>query len=320
MYTSAEPLTVAVTRGIVESDHLVDALVLGPKGALIEAGDVSRKVLPRSAIKPIQVLPLIETGAAERFDVTNDEIALGSASHSAEAVHLAAVDAWLSRIGLDGGALECGPGRPLSAERADELVRSGTDFEPIHNCCSGKHAAFLTVAQHLGHDPQGYIARDHPVQQLVADAITRFTGVDTASLDYGIDGCGIPTFALPLDALAHSMQRLVTAGDEAANRVTGALPGRSLLLSGTGRHEHRMEAHASEPLLLKGGAEGVFMGALPQRGIGFALKARDGAERAANAAISLVLAELGAVNSEVVATNFTNRAGTVVGTTEAQLS
>lgn len=320
MTASSNPLTVAVTRGIVESEHLVDVLVVGPRGSLIEAGDVSRKVLPRSAIKPIQVLPLLETGAAQRFGVTDDEIALGSASHSAEPVHVAAVEAWLSRIGLDAGALECGPARPLSTERADELLRAGDDFEPIHNCCSGKHTGFLTVAQHLGHDPKGYIEREHPVQQLVAAAITRFTGVDTESLEYGIDGCGIPTFALGLNALAHSMQRLVTSRDEAALQVANALPGRANLLSGTGRHEKEMEAHASEPLLLKAGAEGVFMGALPQRGIGFALKARDGAERAANAAISRVLVELGAVDSSVLATNLTNRAGMVVGTTEAQLS
>lgn len=309
-----------MTRGVVESEHLVDALIVDSNGAIISAGDVTRTILARSAIKPIQVLPLLETGAADRFAVTDDEIALGCASHSAQPEHLADVDAWLQRIGLNRDALECGPGRPLSPAVADELLRQGQDFAPIHNCCSGKHAAFLTVAQHLGHDPQGYINRDHPVQQLVADAIARYTGIDTTDVDHGIDGCGIPTFALSLDALAHSMQRLAASDDDAAQRVRQALPGRAFLLSGVDRQETRVETHAKEPLFVKGGAEGVFMGAIPQRGIGFALKARDGAERAANAAVARLLVELGAVDSVLLDTKVLNAAGTVVGTTEAHLS
>ncbi len=319
MSGDSQPIQIRVTRGVLESEHLVDALVFGANGPEISAGDISRVVLPRSAIKPIQVLPLIETGAAERFEVTDDEIALGSASHSAQPEHLEAVVGWLQRIGLDRDALECGPGRPLSTTVADDLLRQGQRFEPIHNCCSGKHTSFLTVAQHLGHNPQGYVSREHPVQQLVADAIARYTGVDTTDLDYGIDGCGIPTFALPLDSLAMSMQRLATSDDEPARRVTQALPGRASLLSGVGRQELLVQTHAKEPLLVKGGAEGVFMGALPQRGIGFALKARDGAERAANAALAWLLVELDAIDQKLLATKVLNKAGTVVGTTEAYL-
>lgn len=319
MSENSAPVIVRVTRGVVESEHLVDAVIIGADGPLIAAGDGARTVLPRSAIKPIQVLPLLETGAADHFDVSDDEIALGSASHSAQPEHVAAVDGWLHRIGLDRDALECGAGRPLSTTVADDLLRGGHDFEPIHNCCSGKHTAFLTVAQHLGHDPHGYIERDHPVQQLVAEALARYTGVDTTDLAYGIDGCGIPTFGFELDALARSMQRLVTSDDPAARRVSEALPGRALLLSGTDRQEWRVEAHATEPFFVKGGAEGVFMGALPQRGIGFALKARDGAERAANAALARLLVEQGAIDPRLLATKIHNRAGTVVGTTEAYL-
>ena len=313
------PAVVRVTRGIEESQHLVDLLVVDDSGPLITAGDVSRTVLPRSAIKPIQVLPLVETGAADRFDVTDDEIALGASSHSAQPEHLAAVDGWLQRIDLDRHALECGPGRPLSQSVADDLLRDRVEFEPLHNCCSGKHAGFLTVAQHLGHDPRGYINRDHPVQQLVADAIARYAGVDTADLAYGIDGCGIPTFGLPLRALAESMHKLVTSDDDAPRRVSQALSGRAFWLSGVDRHCLLMEKHAREPLVLKDGAEGVFMGALPERGIGFALKARDGAERAAKAAVTRVLVELGSVDPTGLDTTVLNKAGTVVGTTEAFL-
>ena len=313
-------MTVEVTRGVVESTHLVDVVVIGPTGPVFVAGDASRAILPRSAIKPIQVLPLIETGAAEHFDLSDEEIALGAASHSAEPPHTAAVQAWLARMGLNASALECGPARPLTQSRADDLLRSGVEFAPIHNCCSGKHAGFLAVAKHLGHELSGYIARDHPVQELVADAITRYTGVDTADLAYGVDGCGIPTFEIPLQSLATAMRRLAVSQEAAPRRVISALGGRAFWLSGTHRHETLLESIATEPLIAKVGAEGVFVGILPERGFGIALKARDGAERAANAAMTRVLAELGVVDPQAVATNNTNRAGTVVGSTEAHLS
>lgn len=312
---------VKVTRSVVESEHLVDAIAVGHDGsALLSAGDTGRTILPRSAIKPIQVLPLIETGAADGFAVSNEEIALGAASHSAEPPHIAAVGAWLARMGLDPADLECGPGRPLTQTRADEILRSGDEFGPLHNCCSGKHAGFLAIAKHLGHGTRGYIARDHPVQELVADAISRYAGVETSDLAYGIDGCGIPTFAVALEALAIAMQRLATSDDAAATRLRAALSGNAFWMSGTQRYEYLLEQLVDEPLIAKVGAEGVFTAMLPERGIGVALKARDGADRAANAAMARVLVELGVINPDVLATNITNRAGTVVGTTEAHLS
>ena len=319
MNTSSQPITVSVTRDVVESQHLVDCVVIGPEGPLLVAGELDRNVIARSALKPIQVLPLVETGAADHYELSDDEIALGASSHSAEQAHLDAVDAWLGRIGLNREALECGTARPLSVRRADELVGEGTTFEPIHNCCSGKHAGFLTIAKHLGEQTQGYIDREHPVQQLVTDAIGRYTGIDMSSRSSGLDGCGIPTFSLPLQALATAMCNLVTSDDPAAMRVTGALTRAAFWLSGPDRHECRVEMAAKEPLLLKQGAEGVFMGALPTRGYGFAVKARDGALRASSTAVSRVLDELGAVDTAPLATQITNAEGTVVGTMEAKI-
>jgi len=316
--SSTDPLRVVVTRDVVESEHLVDVAVIHGSER-ITLGDAERGVIPRSSIKPIQVLPLIESGAADRFAVSDVEVALGAASHSGEPAHVEAVDAWLARIGLNRDALECGDDRPISVDAADALLGSGTPFEAIHNCCSGKHAAFLTIAQHLGVDPAGYIEREHPVQQLVTASIERYTGRDLAVQSSGIDGCGIPTFSLPLDSLADAMQRLATGDDTAAKRVTTALVGNAFWISGSHRLEHRFEQACSEPLILKAGAEGVYMGALPARGIGIALKVRDGAKRGAEAAIAFVLAGLGAIDPAESATDITNKAGTVVGTMEAQL-
>lgn len=302
-----------LSRDSLESEHLVDVCVAGLSGAEKHWGEYQRAAIPRSSIKPIQVLPLLRSGAAEAFALSDTEIALGAASHSGEAQHVDAVDGWLRRIGLDRSALECGIDRPISVDEADRLQRAGQSFEAIHNCCSGKHTGFLTIARHLGIDHVGYIDREHPVQQLVTDAIAEFTGVPVHDLTSGRDGCGIPTFALPLDRLALSMARLVTSADSAAKRVTSALAANPFWISGTDRCEVRLVGAASEPLVMKAGAEGVYMAGLPERGLGVALKVRDGAGRAGEAAIAAVLAELGVVPESASVSDITNKAGTVVG-------
>ena len=319
MATKNQPISVQLSRNSLESEHIVDVCISDQTAVFEAFGDVERSVIPRSAIKPIQVLPLLRSGAADAFSVTDVEVALGAASHSGEAEHVEAVDSWLGRIGLDRSALECGIDRPISVAEGDRLLRAGETFEAIHNCCSGKHTGFLTTAIHLGVDPAGYIHRDHPVQELVTDAIAEFTGVDVHAETSGADGCGIPTFAIPLDALARSMARLVTSEDEAAQRVTTALSNNPFWISGTDRCEVNVVGAATEPLVMKQGAEGVYMAALPERGLGIALKVRDGAVRAGNAAIAGVLGYLGVVSESLGVSNIANKAGTVVGAMEVRL-
>ncbi len=319
MNTDSAPIQVLLRRDTAESEHRIDAAVVDGNGLVAAYGDHARPTIPRSSIKPIQVLPLIRTGAAEAFSVSDVELTLGAASHSGEAEHVTAVDAWLERIGLDRSALECGSDRPISVDEADRLLRDGQTFGAIHNCCSGKHAGFLTIAQHLGVDPAGYIHREHPVQQLVTAAIAEFTGVDVDSQTSGIDGCGIPTFSIPLDALARSMSALVTSDDPAAQRVASALGANAFWISGTDRMEVRVCAVATEPVVLKAGAEGVYMAALPDRGIGIALKTNDGASRAAEIALAGILEQLGVIPEGLATTDVTNKAGTVVGTMQVQM-
>ncbi len=323
---AADPIRVVLTRDVDESEHVVDAVVRTVDAVVAVHGDADRRVIPRSALKPIQVIPLIHSGAADAFVVTPEEIALAAASHSAEIAHVEAVEAWLNRIGLDESFLECGSARPLSSEEADRRIAAGESFTPVHNCCSGKHAGFLTIAKHLGVDPSGYIEREHPVQQLVRESIETFTGISLSGASSGVDGCGIPTFALPLDALAKSMAQLVRPErlDEnlhsAAHRVVDALASHPFWMSGSNRREVQLCAAASEPLVIKTGAEGVFMAALPERGMGIALKTHDGATRAAELAIAAVLESLEVIPSGHAVATVTNAAGTVVGTMQAHLS
>lgn len=317
------PITATQSREVAESEHVVDCAVWSPNGLEMAFGDVSRPVIPRSSIKPIQVIPLVATGAAEAFGFSDEDVALATASHSAEVAHSERVQAMLKRSGLEVRALECGATRPISEVEGDRLVRAGESFGRIHNCCSGKHAGFLAVAQHLGVDPAGYIEPDHEVQRLVTGAIERFSGFDLTGQSPGIDGCGIPTYAIPLDHLAASMTALVApdaaarlseADVYAANRVSRALQAHPYWMSGTDRCEVILADRSSEPLISKVGAEGVYMAALPARGFGIALKARDGARRAADTAMEAVLNALGVLSPGRPVHTVTNSAGTVVGT------
>jgi len=313
-------LTIEVLRGdIVESVHNVNAVVSTADGVIEAWGDAGSPTIARSAIKSVQAIPLLACGAADAFSLTDEELGLACASHNAEPRHIEAVTAWLDRVGLDAGSLECGPSRPIGVAAADALVARGQQFEPIHNCCSGKHAGFLSIAQHIGVDPRGYIGIDHPVQKLVTAAVETFAGVSLDGASHGIDGCGIPVFAIPVRNLALAMARLVkplgvpAEMAEAAQRLAAVLPAVSFWVSGTDRAEVDIAAAATEPIIAKTGAEGVFMAALPERGIGIALKAHDGARRAAEVAIGAVLHRLGALPEPVPQPTIPNTLGQHVG-------
>ncbi len=300
----ADPFEVEVTRGpLVESRHLVRAAVADARGALAARwGDVAGAVFPRSAIKPIQALTLVESGAAAAWGVSSAEIALACASHGGEPAHVAAVRTWLARLGLADADLQCGLHPPLYEPAARDLARAGEAPAPAHNNCSGKHAGLLTVARHLGQDTAGYLRPEHPVQVRVSASIAEISGCDVEAAPVAVDGCGIPTIGLPLAGLARAMARLgdpaaeAPARAEACRRVTGAMAAHPLMVAG---HEccctAVIEATGGEALV-KTGAEGVFMAALPALGLGVALKVDDGARRAAEVAMLALLRHLGALD------------------------
>lgn len=291
--------TIEVVRGgVVESSHVIHAVVADRQGRLEAWGDRHRPTIARSSIKAVQALPLVTTGAADAFAVTVEELALACASHSAEPEHVVAVEAWLTRLGLSEADLECGDDVPLGTGAKRAFVRAQGEPHALLNCCSGKHAGFLAVHRHLGEPLAGYIDRNAAIQRLVTEATEICTGYDLSNQRPGVDGCGIPVFAVPLQNLALAMARLVDPVDlpdayaAAAPRVVEAAQ-RSFWVSGTGRTEHQVEEQATEPVVLKAGAEGVFMGAFPERGLGIALKAADGSSRGSHAAIRAVLRHFG---------------------------
>jgi L-asparaginase II len=326
--TSANPVLVEVTRGaLVESRHRGAAVVVDATGKLVRAwGDVDRPVYPRSANKPLQAVALIESGAAARWDASDAEIALACASHRAEPRHVEAVAGWLARLGLGPRDLECGPQPPSDSASIETLLRAGEAPSAIHNNCSGKHTGMLATAAHLGEPTRGYIDHDHPVQRRISRTLAEFYGLDEARLPWGIDGCGIPTLAVPLRALARGMARLADPAGlpseraAAARRITGAITAHPLMIGGVGSIASRLTEALAGAVIAKTGAEGVYSALLPTAGWGIALKIDDGASRAAEIALATVLERLRVLDADeterlrrVVAPELHNRAGHVIG-------
>ncbi len=305
----ANPVVVEVTRGNrIESAHRGAAAVVDADGRIVTAfGDVERAVYPRSAVKALQALPLIESGGADRLGLSDKEIALACASHSGSEDHVATARSMLAKAGRDAGALECGAHWPLGETAARALARSGVTPNALHNNCSGKHAGFVCLACAISVDPKGYVAPDHPVQREVAAAIEAVTDVRLSEEMRGVDGCAIPTYAIPLSALAHGFARfgsgegLSPARRNAAARIRSAVAAHPLTVAGAGRFDTEAMTILGARAFIKSGAEGVLCAALPEAGLGLAVKADDGAGRAAQAMISALLARFGGLDAETLA-------------------
>src|ERR1700734_1133410 len=221
----ANPVVVEATRGKrVESAHRGAGAVVDAEGRVVMAfGDAERSVYPRSAVKALQALPLVASGAADRLRLTEKEIALSCASHSGSEDHVATARAMLAKADRDERALECGVHWPLGETEARALARLGKTPTALHNNCSGKHAGFVCLSCAMGVNPKGYVAPDHPVQREVAASIEAVTGARLSEAMRAVDGCAIPTYAVPLVALALGFARLATGhGSPQARRAAFA--------------------------------------------------------------------------------------------------
>ena len=284
------PILVEATRGDVrESAHCGAIVVVDADGHRVVAlGDVERPVFPRSAVKVLQALPLVASGAADRLGLSDTELALACASHNGEGVHAQTAAAMLAKAGLDAGALECGAHWPYLETAARALAAQGLEPTALNNNCSGKHAGFLCLAcaLHGGVDlrryVKGYVTPEHPVMREVTAALQATTGYDLASAPRGTDGCSIPTYAVPLRHLARAFARIgsgVGLSDghaRAAKRLRAAVAKAPFMVAGTDRFDTRVMERLGERVFCKVGAEGVFCAALPERGLGVAIKIDDG--------------------------------------------
>ncbi len=308
----SEPLQIEVTRGaLVESVHRAHAAVADAAGNLLyAAGDAERVTFLRSSAKPLQALAMVESGAAERFGLTDREVAVACASHYGEPFHVAAVQSILKKIGLDEGALACGTHAPNHAPSAAALVRAGEPPRKIHNNCSGKHASMLALCQHAGWDAQGYTAPDHPVQVRLRQVVAETAGMAPADVYVAVDGCNAPVFALPLRRIARAFAVLaqpdsggqpagVSAERAAAlRRISRAMREHPEMVSGTNGFTTDLMRVAGENVVSKSGAEALFCAGALAQGWGIAVKIEDGDARAHPALAPQLLAAIGVISAE----------------------
>jgi L-asparaginase II len=291
-----DPIVVEVTRGgLLESRHRGAVAVVDAAGTQVfAAGDVAVPVFPRSAVKPLQALPLVETGAAEKFKLSDEELALCCASHSGEPAHVRGVERILAKAGFDASALACGTHWPASQSAAMALARTGAP-SALHNNCSGKHAGFLCVARAMEIDPTGYWRPGHPVQQRVHAVLEDLAEAALPQESCAVDGCSVPTWALPLENLALAFAKfgsgrgLTATRAAAAARLFAACVKEPWSVAGSGRFCTEVMQLLGSQVLVKTGAEGVMCAALPAPGLGIAVKCDDGAGRAAEVVMAAML-------------------------------
>jgi len=293
---------------LVEAVHDVHAAVLDARGRLVaRAGDPDLVTFWRSAAKPIQALPLVEDGVADRFAFTSEEPALVCASHSSEPGQVARVRELLGKIGCGERDLLCGPHPPLSEQVARDYATRGVRLTAVYSNCSGKHAGMLALARHHGWPTEFYTRPDHPVQQRCLREVSRWTDVPVAAIRTATDGCGVVCFGIALRAMALAYARLAIA--DFGLRIADSKGGGSIrnpqsaivqsmmrhpdLIAGEGRPcTELMRAHPGR-VVVKVGAEGVYCALLPRDGLGVAIKVADGHALASALALAAVLEQLG---------------------------
>lgn len=287
--------------GVVESQHRVHvAIAHAEQGLTKSAGNPAHHSFVRSAIKMFQVLPFVEAGGADHFSLTPEELALCTASHGGEPLHTAAARAMLAKARLTEGALACGPHPPMHAATAEAMKAAGVSPTRIHNNCSGKHAGMLLYATQQQWVTNGYHRASHPVQQRILSTVASWMGIEAGEIEQAIDGCGLPTFAMPLDAVAEGCARFAAAaadGQAAPARIFSAMVSHPEYVAGTDRLDTALMRATHGRLFAKVGAEGFYCAGIPAMRLGVAIKVEDGAWRAVEPALLAVLRAIDAIGA-----------------------
>jgi L-asparaginase II len=338
----AEPL-VQIKRGaITESRHRGHVAAVEPDGKSIATlGAPENVTFLRSSAKPFQALPLLLTGAAERYGFTDREVALACGSHNGEPIHTELAASMLRKIGLGPEALRCGAHEPYGTEAARELHERGEQPSALHNNCSGKHSGMLAVALHLGAPIENYDSPENPVQKMIAEVVARFSDVAVTDMAVGIDGCGAPIFGLTVKAMALAYAKLVAppasfdkATRDACDRIVRVMSAYPELIGGTSeRLDTEIMRAAPGRIISKVGAEGVYTAGIRPceawpNGFGLAIKIEDGDDKRARPTVVIEsLRQLGVLRDESLEAvakyaffPVRNRRGEVVGEISASFS
>lgn len=291
--------------GRLESSHSGHIAVVNSDGKLLYfAGDPYRLTYARSSVKPIQAIPVLETGAADKFSLTDVDLAVICSSHNGELQHTDRVLSILHKAKIGVEALQCGIHIPLAIDVYEKLIREGKEPTPLYNNCSGKHAGMLLTAKHMGEPLEDYYKPEHPVQQRILKVISVIAEYQIDKIGIGKDGCGAPVHAMPLERLAYSFARLAdpkTLGNERAmviKKITTAMTDYPEMVGGTGRFCTDFMKVAKGRLFGKLGAESVYLIGDKKLGIGIAIKIEDGSYRALYPAALEILKQLNMLTRE----------------------
>lgn len=327
-----------VIRGnTIESIHRGHICVVDGDGKTIASvGDPSTVTYFRSACKVFQAIPFVTSGAADAFSFTEDEIAMACSSHSGEKMHVERVAKMLAKADFSESDLRCGAHLPFNEAASHALIALGAKPSQLHNNCSGKHAAMLALAKHIGADVKTYELPDNRIQKRILKCVSDFTDVPENEIALGIDGCAAPNFALPLAAMAKGFANLISPSkfpettQNACSRIVNAMLKFPELIGGTDRLDTMLMQAAPGKVISKVGADGVWLcGVLPSEkhptGLGIALKVEDGDDVRGRPVIAVeILRQLAILNDGDLANlspmPIKNRRGDVVGSVESILS
>lgn len=292
--------------GLLECAHYGHICIIDEQGRVAgRAGNPHATVFTRSSAKPIQALPGIRAGIKEAYGLTDEEIAIMTASHRAEENHVGTLESLLGKTGLTEERLVCAPSLPLDEAAKERLLRQGGAYRRIYHNCSGKHLGVLAYCKMKGYPLESYNHPDHPVQREILATLAGLAGISEAQISLGTDGCGFPVFALPLSALAAAYLKLAcpdliedSATAEAAKVVTGAMNRHPLLVAGTGRIDSILLGDPN--IVAKGGFKGVYAFALRRERVGVTFKIQDGSEEEWGMIALSVLEQLGYENEETL--------------------
>lgn len=294
-----------IRAGVVDCVHSGYVAVVDHSGKLIfAAGDADAVVYLRSCAKPFQALAVVRSGAAEKFGFTNQELAVIAGSHNGTPEHTQLVQSILQKIGADSSELGCGVGSPLSRIAYEQLLLSGQKASVLEHNCSGKHSGMLATCRAMGWDSSGYLAADHPVQQMILGIVAEFADMNPSDIVLGLDGCGVPTFGLPVHKIALLFARLGTAVSDSNTDlgvIARAMRQYPLLSSGEGRVDASLSLATKGRLICKDGAEGLLGMGISDRGVGIAVKVLDGNQRAHIPVVSSLMLDLGYINVDEAA-------------------
>lgn len=272
---SDKPMVDILRGGIVESSHQVAAAVANVHGEVLAAwGSADLLTFLRSSAKPFQGMPLVESGAAAHFGLSEQELAIVCASHAGTDDHIEVVHSILRKIGLSEADLRCGTHTPYDAKTSKKLIRAGENPSPIRHNCSGKHAGMLVVARYLDASTSTYLESDHPVQMQILHNFAQMVSMAADDIIVGIDGCSAPNFAVPIRNAAAAYARLMDPGKfstekaDSCRAIVKAMTAYPEMVSGEGRFDTLLMQVTSAQLLSKGGAEGFQGIGIPPNSLG----------------------------------------------------